>query len=397
MASRPPFASSRLASLRRYPFEEIDVEVERLRDEGVRVLDLGVGDFTDETPEVVRDACRLGVERHRAAGYPPGAGLEAFREEAAAWIARRYGVTVDPRDEVTGTGGSKEAVFHLPLALLDPGDRVLAPDPGYPPVTRGTWFAGGEVLHYPLREETGFLPDLDALASLELDRVRVFWICTPNNPTGKVTSAADLDRFVSFARARGWILCSDEAYGDLWFEGGPPPSVLEVGREGILAFFSLSKRSVMTSYRVGFAAGDARLVHALRDLKANLDSGVPPFVQEGAIAALRDEEATAALRDRVRERRDLLACGLEEAGLEPRLPEGGLYVWQKVPPGWTSLRFFRRLLASDLAIVCLPGEWLCESEECPGRGYVRFSLGAATEDVAEASRRLAALGRGAWQ
>jgi len=382
--------SKRLRSLAPYAFAEVDASVARLKREGVQPIDFGVGDPTSPTPPPVREACREAVHRRAAAGYPAYAGAPEFRQAAARWLQRRFGVTVDPESEVLATIGSKEAIFHVHEGLLDPGDRTLVPSPGYPPYHRGTLFAEGVPVPYALRPEERFRPRLDRLPEDQFRGARALWINYPNSPTGAVAQLDELQAVADLCRRRGIVLFSDEAYSEIWF-GDPPPSALQTGTEGLLAFFSLSKRSAMTCYRVGFVAGDRRLVDLLRRVKTNLDSGTPTFIQDAAVAALADEGHVAELREEYRAKRDLLARAFVELGLPDCTPEATLYLWQKGPPGMSSEELARRLLEPDVALVTTPGTWISErlaDGTNPGEGYVRLALVPSLEESREAVKRL---------
>ncbi len=385
--------SKRLRAISPYAFAEMGRTVRRLRSEGVDVIDLGVGDPVRSAPETVRAACKEGVETFKASGYPPYEGTDELRAEAAAYVKRGFGVELDPQSEVLVTDGSKEAVFHLPEGLVDPGDVVLAPSPGYPPYYRGTSFAEGRCVLFPLEAGNGFLPDLDELGRLmERPEVRLLWLCYPNAPTGALATGVFYDRVLGMARERGVVVASDEAYADFVWEGDAV-SALQSGTDGLITFFSLSKRSNMTGYRVGWACGDQQIVSALGKVKVNMDSGTPCFVQTAAAAALRDESHIDVMRAEYRKNMAVLCRGLEAAGLPGARPRGALYIWQKGPEGMSSAEFCKRLLAPEVAVAALPGEALApplEDGTSPGEGYVRFSLTALPERVQEAARRIEA-------
>ncbi len=382
--------SRRVASMGSYAFAEVEERVAALRRRGIRPIDFGVGDPKDPAPECVRAACRRGVEERAASGYPSYVGSPEFREACAAWMERRFGVSLDPRTQISSTAGSKEAVFHLHEGFVDPGDVVIGPNPGYPPYARGTRFAEGEHHYYPLEPENGFLPDLDAISDETAERARIFWLCHPNSPTGTVVPPEELRRIVRWCREREILLASDEAYSEIYFDGEPPHSALEYGCEGVLAIFSLSKRSAMTGYRIGWVAGDERAVETFRRVKTNLDSGTPTFIQDAAIAALADEEHVRAFRESYREKRDLLVSAFRDLGLPVRAPAGALYLWQRTPEGLSAVEFARRLLAPDLALVVTPGTWLSEETggRNPGEGFVRLALVPTLEETREAAERL---------
>lgn len=381
----------RITALPEYAFKAVDEEVAKLREKGITPLDLGVGDPTTPTPEPVRRACQRGVDERAASGYPSYIGSPELREAVAAWTRRRYGVELDAATEVSSTIGSKEAIFNFHEAFVDPGDLVLAPSPGYPPYSRGTWFAEGRVWFYPLVAANRFLPDLDAVPDDVARAAKIIWVNYPNSPTGACPGADFYELLMRWAAARGIIVASDEAYSEFYYDASPPPTALAAGRDGVVVFNSLSKRSCMTTYRVGWVAGDRRIIQAFRKMKTNIDSGTPTFIQDAAIAALADEAHVATLRADYRKKRDILVAALEAAGLARSAPEGTIYLWQRIPGGTTSVEFARRLLAPDIAIVCVPGSLIAEpvaDGTNPGEGYVRFSLTAPLADIETAAERI---------
>ncbi len=386
--------AQRLTGLMGYAFAELD----RLRDErlaaGADVIDFGVGDPTEPTPDPVVAAAMESLDHHRAGGYPSYIGGPAFRSAIAAWIERRHGVSLDPQRQVSSTVGSKEAIFHLPLAFVDPGDTVLVPSPGYPPYTRGTHCAGGRTVPYAVRMAGPVLPDLDALPAAATERLRVVWITQPHVPTGRAATLPELERLARQVRERGLLLCSDEAYSELWL-AAPAPSALETGPDNVLAFQSLSKRAAMTGYRVGFVAGDPRAVAAFRSLKTNIDSGTPDFCQAAAIAALADESGPERARAAYRARVEVLIPALRRLGCDAVPPEAGFYLWVGTPRGVPGTEFARRLLEEAPALAVMPGEWLAEPVASgagpagnPGAGRVRFALVPDLQRCREAARRL---------
>ncbi|MBM4371260.1 MAG: aminotransferase class I/II-fold pyridoxal phosphate-dependent enzyme [Deltaproteobacteria bacterium] len=381
--------SSRIRALGTYPFAAIGAAVARLQAAGVDVVDFGVGDPSIPTPAVVREACRRGVEHHAASGYPSYVGRGDTLEAIAAWNLRRFGVRLDPGRELALSIGAKEAVFHFPEALLEPGDVVLVPNPGYPPYRTGTRFAEGVVHAYPLTPENGFLPDLEGIPPEVAARARLLWLTTPHSPTGRLYGREVLASLVAWAAARGIVVASDEAYSELWFRARPP-SILEVAREGVLVFQSLSKRSCMTGYRVGWVAGDPRLVDLYRKLKTNIDSGVPDFIQDAAIAALGDEAHVDAARAVYAGSRARLRAAFAAAGLPDADPDATIYLWQPVPPGLDDETYARLLLDPRLGIVVIPGSWLAETVDGrnPGQGFVRWALTPPPGRVDEAAARL---------
>jgi LL-diaminopimelate aminotransferase len=386
-------AAKRLTAIGAYAFEEVDKKVDELKSRGIRPIDFGVGDPTSPTPPFVRRAAAEALETRRSSGYPSYVGSLEFRRAIAAWAARRYGVSLDPASEISSTIGSKEAVFNFHEGVVDPGDIVLCPSPGYPPYTRGTLFAEGLPYQLPLRKQNGFRVDFASIPEEMARRAKVLWLNYPNSPSGAVVDEAFYREALAFARPRGIIVASDEAYSEIYF-GQPPLSCLNVAKEGVLVFQSLSKRSAMTCYRVGWVMGDPELVAIFRKTKTNIDSGTPTFLQDAAIAAMREEEHVEAFRREYRTKRDILCAALVKAGLPDCTPPSTLYVWQQVPKGMSSVQFATFLLDEKLAIVTTPGSWIAEptaAGENPGEGYVRFALVPSIEDTRLAAERLAAL------
>jgi len=383
-------ASNRVLSIGEYAFAEVDKEVEKLKQRGIKPIDFGVGDPTVPTPEIVREATKEGVEKRKSSGYPSYIGAQEYREAIAAWMKRRFGVEVDPDTEITSTIGSKEGVFNFHEGFVNPGDYVIVPTPGYPPYSRGTLFAEGVCYFVPLLKENNFLPDLGAIPEWVCERAKIMWINYPNSPSGAVAPLDFLKEVVEFGQKHNIIIASDEAYSELYY-GDPPHSILEVTKEGVIAFFSLSKRSAMTCYRVGWAAGDSRIIDIFKKVKTNIDSGTPTFIQDGAIAALSDESHVEQMREEYRQKRDILVEALTSLGLPDCTPEATIYMWQKGPEGVTSVEFAKKLLAEDVAIVTTPGTWISESTEDdlnPGEGYIRFAFVPSIEETKEAAERL---------
>ena len=387
MAGTERYASRRLASLGSYAFAEVDREVAKLRQRGIEPIDFGVGDPTVATPEVVRSATAAAIETRRSAGYPSYIGDAAFRSAVSTWSERRFGVSLDPETEVSSTAGAKEAVFNFHEAVVDPGDLVLCPSPGYPPYSRGTLFAEGEPYYLPLLAERNFLLDLSAIPSEVARRAKVLWINYPNSPSGAVAPRSFYQEVLAFAASYDLIIASDEAYSEIYF-GEPPLSMLNVSKHRVLAFNSLSKRSAMTCYRIGWVAGDPDLVALFREVKTNVDSGTPTFIQDGATAALGDETHVRNFREQYRHKRDLLCAALVEAGLPDCHPAATLYVWQRVPEHLSAVEFATALLQPEIGIVTTPGPWIAEANPSglnPGEGYVRFALVPSLADTERAA------------
>jgi acetylornithine aminotransferase len=356
------------ATLATYPFVRLDEAKAKARARGVTVIDFTIGDPHEETPGRIRERLLKSVPLRSS--YPPAAGTPALRGAIASWIERRFGVRLDPDAHVLPSNGSKEAVYLIHQAVVDPyGTRrvVLIPDPAYPVYEIAVRFAGGEPVPVPLVPEAGFLPDLGALPPELLRRTALFWVNYPNNPTGAV---ADLDfyrRALALAREHGFWLASDEAYSEIWFEG-PPPGALECGVENLLVFNTLSKRSAMTGYRSGFIAGDPEMIGLLRKVRPSQGVATPHFVMEAAIEAWSDEEHVADQRRIYAEKRDVLLPVLRRKGIVIGGSRATFYLYLRVPSGETSEGFATRLLEHGVAVA--PANYFGAA----GEGWARMAL-----------------------
>jgi len=382
--------SNRLQSIGEYAFAEVENIVGKLKKRGIRPIDFGVGDPTAPTPDIVIRALQEASEKRASAGYPDYAGAMEFREEITRWNKRRFGVDLNPETQINSTIGSKEAVFNFHEAIVNPGDVVIIPSPGYPPYTRGTLFAEGTAYHTALLEENNYLIDTDAIPEDVCRRAKLLWINYPNGPSGKIAPPDFFERIIEFGRRHDIVIASDEAYSELFFKE-KPHSILEYAKEGIIVFQSLSKRSAMTCYRVGWVAGDPRIIAAFRKVKTNIDSGTATFIQDAAIAALNDEEHVEKMRAEYLTKRDIMVDALKAAGLKDCSPEGTIYIWQKSPEGMSCLDFAKAFLADDVAVVTTPGAWISDKTADglnPGEGYIRFALVPTVEETRDAAERI---------
>ncbi len=381
--------SARLKALPPYLFVELD----RLKAEavarGVDVIDLGIGDPDLPTPEHIVQAAIEAVKRPENHHYPSSVGMRAFREAAAQWMAKRFGVDLDPDKEVVTLIGSKEGIAHFPLAFVDPGEVVLVPTPAYPVYHIGTLFAGGQTYYLPLLEGNDFLPDLDSIPPEILKRAKILWLNYPNNPTSAVADLSFFAKVVDFARTHDLIVAHDAAYTELYFDDFRPPSILQVegAKEVAIEFHSLSKTYCMTGWRIAFAVGNENLVAGLTKVKNNVDSGAFQAVQEAGIAALSgDQSCVEEFRKIFAQRRDVVVEGLKDLGFTVKPPLATFYVWAKVPEGYTSSQFAAKLL-SEAGIVVTPGNGFGD----PGEGYFRVALTVDKERLKEAVARIANL------
>lgn len=381
--------ADRLSKLPPYLFVEIDRKKKEAIEAGRDVIDFGVGDPDTPTPKFIIDRMAEAIYDPANHRYAFGIGMRQFRETVAAYFLKRFGESLDPESEVLALLGSKEGIGHLPTALINPGDVVLVPEPGYPVYTSGTVFAGGACYIMPLREENGWLPVLADIPEDVARRAKLMHINYPNNPTAAVAPLAFFEEVVQFARRHEIWVAQDAPYVDLYY-GDPPPSIMQVGgaKDVAIEFHSFSKTFSMTGWRLAFAVGNRDVLASLAKVKSNLDSGVFQAVQYAGIAALTgmDRDEVRALIEMYRRRRDVLVGGLREAGWPVTAPEATFYVWAKCPARAASGPVASRLL-DEADVVAIPGAGLGSG----GERFVRFSLTvseARTRDAVERISRL---------
>lgn len=356
-----------LAGMQAYPFVRLNEAKRAAAARGVDVIDFGIGEPREETPAFIRRAVARAVDAEPISGYPLAEGLPEMREAVAAWVASRFGAAVDPDTSIVPTMGSKEAIFTLAQVVAARGDRVAVTTPGYPVPSRGALFAGAEVVDVRLDPERGWLPDLDAV---DWDGVALLWLNHPGNPTAATATMELYERAGALARAHGFVLASDEAYSELWFEGDAPVSALQLAdHTNLVVFNTLSKRSSMPGYRCGFAAGDPELIAALKRFRPNIGLAPQTFIQRAGAAAWADEEHVVETRERYRAKRDALLPALLEAGLRPSGGHASFFLWLRVADGVDAEAFALRLL-DDRGIVVAPGSFFGPG----GEGHVRVAL-----------------------
>jgi LL-diaminopimelate aminotransferase len=376
----------RLDQVPPYLFAELERKIAAKQQEGIDVISLGIGDPDLPTPEAVVEAGAAALRDPGTHRYPSNQGSLEFREAAAGFYRDRFGVELDVASQVIPVLGGKEAVGHIALACLDPGDVCLSPEPGYPPYTSGPVFAGAEVQYLPLTEENSFFPDLDAIPHEVASRANLLYLDYPNNPTGAIVPDGAFERAVAFAREYELIVVHDNAYSEITFDGYVAPSFLETpgAKEVGVEIFSLSKGWNMTGWRCGLVAGNAELIERYRGLKANLDSGLFEAVQRAATVALtKEREFPRQMSEVYARRRDLLVDALAQIGLDVEPPQATPYFWVRVPEGHTS-ESFASLVLDQANVVVSPGPGYGPS----GEGFVRLSLTVSDKRLEEAVRRI---------
>ena len=378
--------AQRLDKVPPYLFVEISRKIAEKKSKGINVISFGIGDPDIPTPDNIIQELRntaLDAPNHR---YPETDGLPEFRKAIADWYSKRFSVTLDSDKEILPLIGAKEGIGHASLCFINPGDLALVPDPGYPVYSVGTWFCGGECHWMPLKEENGWLPDLDAIPDNVATRAKVMWLNYPNNPTGAVVDAGYLKDVVQYAKEKQIAVLHDAAYTEVAFDGYRPISFLEIpGAIDVgLEFHSLSKSYNMTGWRVGSAAGNREMIDALMVVKSNLDSGIPNAVQYMGIEAFNTPESETDKRNDIyQSRRDRVVETLVGMGLEVIPPKASLFVWAKIPDHYTSAEF-AELLLEEKDVVVTAGNGYGPS----GEGYIRLSLTITEEDLVEGLSRL---------
>ena len=381
--------SQRLQALPPYLFIEIDKKKRALLAAGKDVINLGVGDPDLPTHKFIIDEMAKAIYDPKNHRYPFDEGVPAFRQAAAAFMKKRFGVEVDADKNIITTIGSKDGIAHLPLAVINPGDVVLVPQPGYPVYSTGTQFAGGVPYLMPLREENGFLPDFDAIPEDVKKKAKLIWLNYPNNPTAATAPLEFYRKAVELAHRYGWVIANDLAYGEVYFEEAPR-SILEVpgAMDVAIEFHSLSKSFNMTGWRIGWAAGNPAIIAALGQVKGNVDSGQFNAIQVAGVVALQHYDHPDVKKQMAiyRERRDALHSGLTALGWKFRKPTAGFFCWANTPKNLPSMDLCSRLI-EEAHVVTVPGGGFGPA----GEGYLRMALTVDVSRIKEAVERIGKL------
>jgi LL-diaminopimelate aminotransferase len=380
--------SERLRKLPPYLFAEIDKKKKAAIAAGRDVINLGVGDPDRPTPASIVRSLQHHAENPAFHQYALDQGAPELRRSIAAFCKRRYGIDLDPDTEILPLLGSKEGIAHLPLAVLNPGDISLVPDPCYPVYRSSSMFAGADVYSMPLEPGLGFRPDLDAIPADVFALARLMFLNYPNNPTGGVADRPFLEKVLDVARGHNFVIAQDAAYNEIYFEE-PPLSLLEVpgARERTIEFHSLSKTFNMTGWRIGFAIGGAPLIASLAQVKANVDSGIFTAIQQAGRVALDDYQSLAPpIRALYKERRDAFVSALRQIGWDVPTPQATFYVWIPCPGGHSSAALCTRLL-EEADVVTTPGIGFGRTAD----GYLRAALTVETPRLLEAVERIGKL------
>jgi aspartate/methionine/tyrosine aminotransferase len=366
--------AERMKPLQANVFADMDRAKAKARAAGQTIIDLSLGSSDLPADAHVLDAIAAALPDQSTHGYCLFSGTQSFREAAAHWYTQKFGVSVDHETEVLLLIGSQEGTAHLPLALLNPGDFALLMDPGYPSHAGGVHLANGQIYTMPLREEQGFLPQFGDIPPAVLEQARMMVLSYPNNPTTATASLEFWQQAVAFCKAHDIALVHDFPYGDITFTGKPAVSVLEADRnkEISIEFFSMSKSYNMGGFRIGYAIGNAELIKALRQVKANVDFNQYPGIQRGAIAALTGpQDSVQRVITTFKQRRDAFKTAMENIGWPVSTPAATMYFWAKLPEPWSqrSMEFCTSLVEAT-GVAMAPGIGFGKS----GEGYVRIAL-----------------------
>lgn len=378
--------ADRLAPLRSNVFADMDRA--KARASGLDLIDLSLGSSDLPAPPHVVEAIADSLPDASTHGYLLFHGTQGFRQAAAQWYERKFGMAVDPETEVLQLIGSQEGTGHLPLAVLNPGDFALLQDPGYPSHAGGVHLAGGQIYTLPLRAEQQFLPIFADIPDAVLAQSRLMVLSYPHNPTTATASMAFFQEAVAFCQRHRLVLAHDFPYPDMVFDGETPPSVLQADPDKTVSieFFTLSKSYNMGGFRVGYAVGNAELIRALRQVKACIDFNQYRGILNGAIAALTGSQDSVKLAvETFRQRRDVFVQALHQIGWTVPTPNVALYIWAKLPEPWAedSVGFCTQLVEKT-GVAVSPGDGFGKS----GQGYVRFALVHEPPVLEEAVRRI---------
>ncbi len=377
--------AERLRELPPYLFVEIDKAKRAALAQGRDVINLGIGDPDYPTHRPIIEAMKKALDDGNNHHYALDAGLPALRQEIAKWFQGRFNVALDSDTEIYPLIGSKEGLAHLPLGIINPKDKVALTDPAYPAYRPSLLFAGAKIVPVPLKASQGFVPDLAKIEKIK--DLKMVLVNYPNNPTAVTAPRAFYQGLVELARSKGFIIVSDMAYSEVYFDNEKPVSILEIegAKDVAIEFHSFSKTYYMTGWRIGWACGNPTLIAALGKVKTNFDSGIFQAIQVAAIAALKmPTSVIEEMRALYQERRDLLINGLRNIGWKITPPKAAYYVWAKIPKGFTDSMSTAKTFLDKADIVVTPGNGFGEA----GEGYIRMALTVPKERLHEAVERL---------
>ena len=378
--------AKRVQDLPPYLFVGISKAIAKKKEQGIDVISFGIGDPDIPTPKKVLDRLKKATDIPAHHRYPESEGLPEFRKAVADFYKNRFGVELDFNNEIINLIGAKEGIAHTPLCFIDPGDKALVPNPAYPVYEIGTMFAGGETVYVDLLEENNFLIDFTSIDTKLAKEAKMLWINYPNNPTGAIAHLDFFKEAVEFCKEFDIALMHDACYTEVTYDDYVAPSLLQLpeAKDISIEFHSLSKTANMTGWRVGTAVGNPDMINALMRVKSNIDSGLSQAIQEMGIEALSlSKDWLNANNETYKKRRDKVVATLKEIGLDANAPKATLYIWTRVPNGYTSASFTEKLL-EEVNVVVTPGSGYGTA----GEGFIRLSLTIPDEQIDEGLKRL---------
>jgi alanine-synthesizing transaminase len=379
----------RIRRLPPYVFAEVNAMKAAARAAGADIIDFGMGNPDLPTPPHIVEKLVETVQDPRTHRYSNSRGIPGLRKALAGYYQKRFGVTLDPETEAIVTIGSKEGLANLAQAITGPGDMILVPNPSYPIHQFGFIIADGTVRYLPVEPDDEFLEALERAVLHSQPKPVALVLCYPSNPTALTADLEFYAKVVEFCRAQDIIILSDLAYSEIYFDGVPPPSILQIpgAKDVAVEFTSLSKTYCMPGWRIGFAAGNPRLIGALARVKSYLDYGAFTPIQVAAAAALNGpQDCVEETRAIYQERRDVLVDGLIRAGWDVPVPSASMYIWAPIPEPFTSLGSvaFSKLLLKHAHVAVSPGLGFGEN----GDGHVRIALVENTQRIRQATRNI---------
>lgn len=383
------FVANKIKHLPPYLFAELQSRKKQLVSEGIDVIDLGIGAPDLPTPNFVIDQLIEAVKYPVNHRYAPYSGIREFKEAVAAFYHRRYGVELDPETEVLALIGSKEGIAHLIQTVINPGDTVMVPDPGYPVYQKAVHLAGGETFYLPLDADKGYAPFLDHISDAAFEKAKLLLLNYPANPTAATVDLSVFMKAIALAEEKDLLIVHDAAYDLVTFDDYKAPSVLQVpgAKSRAIEMGSLSKSFCMTGWRIGYAVGNKEVIQALTTMKSNIDSGQFIPIQKAAAAALKSDLSTVRANNQVFQKRmDVVYRGLKKMGIHADRPRGTIFIWARVPDGFDSVSFADRLL-KEAGVIITPGSAFGPS----GEGYFRMALTVSLERLIEATERMSTL------
>lgn len=390
MASQPISfikPAERIASFKPYFFAQLGQKLNALKAKGIDIIRIDIGSPDLPPVDFITDELVKSARRQDSHGYTPNGGTPAFRKAIAEYYQRRFNVALDPQCETLTLLGSKEGLFNLSQVLVNPGDVVLVPDPGYPVYQASGIIAGAEIYIMPLMREKGYLADLSAIPADIARRAKILWLNYPNNPTGAIAPLEYLAKAVEFAKEYQIVIAHDAPYVDVCFDGYIAPSIMQVpgAKEVAVEFNSLSKTYNMAGWRLGMAVGNAQVINYLHTYKSQMDSSHFMAVLDAGVAALTGDQSWLEERNDIYlERRNIVLNGLRQAGFAVETPPAAIYVWAHLPEGYTDSIAFCNHMLEETGVSATPGIVYGQF----GEGFLRISLGTATHRIKEAMQRI---------